>query len=91
MLWTSQGMQMWTFERDKIPRSISNQSTDPDLTEFGSPVANFQGSCDFDTHFHDQQMIFNIDFCGTNAGENFQTNGCQMVSSLLSIRSRIDL
>lgn len=79
MLWTSSGMQMWSFERDSIPASISNRSAAPLLSEFGAPVANFQGSCDFDAHFVNQQMIFNTDFCGSNAGETFQTNGCPMV------------
>ena len=80
MLWTSQGMEMWTFERDAIPPSISNRSVTPLLAEFGAPVANFQGSCNFDAHFRDQQMIFNTDFCGSNAGNTFQMHGCPMVS-----------
>ena len=80
MLWTSQGMEMWTFERDAIPPSISNRSATPLLAEFGAPVANFQGSCNFDAHFRDQQMIFNTDFCGSNAGNTFQMHGCPMVS-----------
>jgi hypothetical protein len=84
MLWTSQGMQMWTFDRSKVPPSIKNRSSTPVLSEFGPPVANFQGSCDFDAHFFDHQMIFNTDFCGSNAGETFQMHGCPMVSSRLS-------
>jgi hypothetical protein len=84
MLWTSSGMQMWSFERDAIPPSISNRSTTPLLTEFGAPVANFQGSCDFDAHFTNQQMIFNTDFCGSNSGDTFQMHGCPMVSSVCS-------
>ena len=80
MLWTSQCMQMWTFERSAIPPSVSNRSATPLLTEFGAPVANFQGSCNFDAHFFDQQMIFNTDFCGSNAGNTFQMHGCPMVS-----------
>jgi hypothetical protein len=80
MLWTSQGMQMWTFGRNAVPPSIKNRSSTPVLAEFGAPVANFQGSCDFDAHFLNHQMIFNIDFCGSNAGETFQMHGCPMVS-----------
>jgi hypothetical protein len=81
MLWTSSGMQMWSFERNDIPPSISNRSSTPILSEFGAPVANFQGSCDFDMHFTNQQMIFNTDFCGSNAGDTFQMHGCPMVSN----------
>ena len=80
MLWTSQGIGMWSFERNAIPPSISNRSATPLLAEFGAPVANFQGSCNFDAHFFDQQMIFNTDFCGSNAGNTFQMHGCPMVS-----------
>jgi hypothetical protein len=80
MLWTSQGMEMWSFERNAIPPSISNKPATPLLAEFGAPVANFQGSCNFDAHFFDQQMIFNTDFCGSNAGNTFQMHGCPMVS-----------
>jgi hypothetical protein len=80
MLWTSQGMQMWTFDRSRVPPSIKNRSLTPVLSEFGPPVANFQGSCDFDAHFFNHQMIFNTDFCGSNAGETFQMHGCPMVS-----------
>ena len=80
MLWTSQGMQMWTFERGRIPPSITNRLVTPVLADFGPPVANFQGSCNFDARFSSQQMIFNIDFCGSNAGETFQMHGCPMVS-----------
>lgn len=75
-------MQMWTFHRNEIPPSIKSKTKAPLLSEFGVPVANFQGSCDFDAHFHDQQMIFNTDFCGSNAGETFQMHGCPMVSDL---------
>lgn len=87
MLWTSQGMQMWTFERSKIPPSISNKRATPLLREFGAPIANFQGSCDFDAHFFDHQMIFNTDFCGSNAGETFEMHGCPMAEGKKSWES----
>lgn len=87
MLWTSLGMQMWTFECSKIPPSISNKRATPLLREFGAPTANFQGSCDFDAHFFDHQMIFNTDFCGSNAGETFEMHGCPMVEGRKSWES----
>lgn len=37
----------------------------PNPDEFGTPVANFEGSCNIDEHFSNMQLIFNIDFCGT--------------------------
>lgn len=90
MLWTSQGMQMWTFEREAIPPSISDKTLTPLLSEFGAPVANFQGSCDFDAHFFNHQMIFNTDFCGSFAGETFQMHGCPMVSLPGIRRARVE-
>ncbi|KAM0723771.1 hypothetical protein Q7P37_000761 [Cladosporium fusiforme] len=80
MLWTSGGMKMWTFQRNAIPASLKNKKKAPLLSEFGAPVANFQGSCDFDAHFNYQMMIFNTDFCGSNAGNTFQMHGCPMAT-----------
>lgn len=80
MLWDSDGIQIWAFPRSAIPPSISKAGT-PDIGQFGVPAASFQGSCDFDTHFPAQQLIFNTDFCGSNAGNTFQKDGCPMVSS----------
>nr|OQO30021.1 hypothetical protein B0A51_01919 [Rachicladosporium sp. CCFEE 5018] len=81
MLRTAEGIQMWSWPRNSVPEFIAggkNTSLAPDLREFGTPTANFQGTCDFDAHFGEQQLIFNIDFCGSNAGQTFAIDGCPM-------------
>ena len=83
MLWTADGIQVWHFARQNIPASLQQgaESAMPDINEFGTPLANFQGSCDFDAHFSNLQMIFDIDFCGSFAGPTWQMDGCPMTGT----------
>lgn len=46
--WTSAYVRVWFFARDNIPASVTEGT--PDVSQFGLPMANFQGSCDIDTH-----------------------------------------
>ncbi|GIZ39870.1 hypothetical protein CKM354_000323600 [Cercospora kikuchii] len=56
-----------------IPPAVLALNPNPD--EFGTPVANFEGSCNIDEHFSNMQLIFNIAFCGTKwAGPTFNSN-----------------
>lgn len=64
--WTSAYVRVWFFGRENIPSSITSGS--PDVSEFGLPMANFQGSCDIDSHFKNHSIIINTDFCGAWAG-----------------------
>jgi hypothetical protein len=64
--WTSAYVRVWFFPRQNIPASITRGS--PDISEFGLPMANFQGSCDIDSHFANNSIIINTDFCGAWAG-----------------------
>ena len=64
--WTSAYVRVWFFARDSIPASVSEGT--PDVSQFGLPMANFQGSCDIDTHFANHSIIINTDFCGAWAG-----------------------
>lgn len=77
MEWTSTTIRIWFFPRHSIPASILAGS--PDTALFGLPSANFQGSCDIDAHFYNMSLIFNIDFCGSYAGNVWQANGCPML------------
>lgn len=78
MEWTSSNIQVWFFPRDSIPAGVT--ATNPDPSTFGEPVANIAGSCDIDTHFWDHAMVFDTTFCGSWAGNVFQTDGCPMTS-----------
>ncbi|KAI9875363.1 MAG: hypothetical protein M1830_008581 [Pleopsidium flavum] len=53
--WTSDAIKIWFFPRGSIPASI--RAGVPDTTTFGTPAANFQGSCDINSHFADQQIV----------------------------------
>jgi hypothetical protein len=64
--WTSAFVRVWFFGRNEIPSSVTGGS--PNVTEFGLPMANFQGSCNIDTHFANHSIIINTDFCGAWAG-----------------------
>lgn len=63
--WTSRYIQIWYFPRNAIPSSIS--SGHPNVTQFGKPMALFQG-CDIEAHFGNMSIIINTDFCGAWAG-----------------------
>ena len=77
MEWTSTAIQIWFFSRNAIPPSITSGMPDP--STFGVPMANFQGSCNIDAHFYDHNLVFDITFCGTYAGETWQVDGCPLL------------
>lgn len=78
MEWTSAAIKVWFFPRDSIPSSITSGS--PDVSDFGSPVANMAGGCDIDTHFSQHSIIFDNTFCGSWGGNVFESQGCPMTS-----------
>lgn len=79
MEWTSTAIRIWFFPRTAIPASIT--SGEPDIENFGIPMANFEGNCEMDVHFFNHSLVFNIDFCGQYAGNVWQTNGCPMLEA----------
>lgn len=80
MEWTSQWIRVWFFPRSDVPSSIATSF--PDISEFGIPMANFQGGCNIDNHFRNHTIIFDITFCGDWAGPTFgRYEGCPMTSN----------
>lgn len=81
MEWTSNSTRLWFFTRDQVPSSISEADDiiGPDPTTFGTPEANFQGSCDIDSHFVNHQLVFDITFCGSWAGNTWAGSGCPLL------------
>ena len=65
--WTSDAISIWFFPRTAIPSDISSGSPNPD--NWGLPMAQFAGGCNIDEHFKDQQIVFDITFCGQWAGQ----------------------
>ncbi|CRG83403.1 hypothetical protein PISL3812_00754 [Talaromyces islandicus] len=74
--WTSKFIKIWSFPRDSIPASIT--AGKPDSAEFGTPMGNFQGSCNVGDEFQAQRIIINTDFCGDWAGGVFGSSGCPL-------------
>ena len=78
VLWTSASIDIWFFPRYAIPWSISAGTPNPGL-DWGAPTAVFSGTtCPIDTMFYDMSIIFDTTFCGSWAGNVYQSQGCPM-------------
>lgn len=80
--WNSNGIKMWFFWRNSIPRDI--QIGQPNPSSWGKPYANFQfGSNCPSSHFYNHQIIINLTFCGTWAGDSWvwKNTGCGQYAS----------
>ena len=55
MEWTSNYIRMWSFAPASIPDSIITGN--PDVSTFGTPSANMEGSCDIDQHFSEHVLV----------------------------------
>ncbi|CAG8150962.1 unnamed protein product [Penicillium salamii] len=72
--WTAEYLKIWHFPRNSIPASI--KSGKPDVTQFGTPMALVEESCDVANAFKSQSFIFDTTFCGDWAGGVFGDSGC---------------
>ena len=73
MQWTSDYIKVWFFQRGSIPSDIEAGAPTPDA--WGLPTSNFQGDCNLDANFINQQIVFDVTFCGDWAG-NTWNNSC---------------
>ncbi|KAF7876518.1 hypothetical protein EAF04_001608 [Stromatinia cepivora] len=62
MEWTSSYIRVYFFPAGTAPADINGQNPDP--SKWGTPVANFQGDCDIDSHFRENRLVFDTTFCG---------------------------
>lgn len=53
--WTSTDINIWFFPRGTTPADVTNG--DPDPSSWKEPVAQYQGGCDIDSHFQNQQIV----------------------------------
>jgi len=83
--WQDDGIKIWFFPRGSAPNSLA--TSEPDTTEFGTPVASFQGDCDMEKRFMDQRFIFTNTFCGDWAGIVYEQSGCPMYDGLCGMAS----
>ncbi|KAJ5925311.1 hypothetical protein N7454_007950 [Penicillium verhagenii] len=79
MEWTEEFLKIWFFPRHSIPPSLS--SGEPDVTEFGIPMALVQEGCDVANSFKEQSFVFDVTFCGDWAGGVFGESGCPMTNA----------
>lgn len=61
------GVNIWFWSRADIPQSVSNASGTIDTSSWGTPSASFT-TCDISNYFGPQQVVFDITFCGQEAG-----------------------
>ncbi|KAF2168670.1 glycoside hydrolase family 16 protein [Zasmidium cellare ATCC 36951] len=66
MQWTGSNIKIWYFPRNAVPSDISSGKPNPG--GWGQPQANFAG-CDFSSYMKNQNIIFDITFCGDWAGQ----------------------
>ncbi|EXJ94023.1 endo-1,3(4)-beta-glucanase [Capronia coronata CBS 617.96] len=64
--WTSDAVNIWYFPRSGIPADITAGTPDP--TGWGLPQGQFAGGCDIDSKIQNQQLVFDVTFCGDWAG-----------------------
>ncbi|KAK5072684.1 hypothetical protein LTS08_004876 [Lithohypha guttulata] len=70
--WTSNAISIWYFPRNSIPSDINSS---PDPSTWGIPLASFTStSCDIDSNFKNQQIVFDTTFCGDWAGNVWSTD-----------------
>lgn len=68
MEWTSESISVWFFPRHSIPNDVT--SSRPDPTTWSRPLTRFIGGngCNIDSHFSDNNIVFDTTFCGDWAG-----------------------
>ena len=74
MEWKSQSIKIWFWPRGQAPADIA--SGNPNPSSWNSPQAVFQGDCNIDDHFRDNNIIFDTTFCGSWAGNVWSGSSC---------------
>lgn len=68
MEWTSEYIKMWSWHPQQVPSGVVSGSPDP--STWGTPgLLASSALCDIDRAFRNQSIMFNIDLCGTTAGD----------------------
>ncbi|KAL9582854.1 MAG: hypothetical protein Q9203_005318, partial [Teloschistes exilis] len=72
--WTSDGMNVWGWSGGGAPSDATGNSPDP--SGWGNPTGSFpsSSSCNVDTYFKNQQIVFDTTFCGVWAGDSWPSD-----------------
>jgi hypothetical protein len=74
MQWDGTGIRVWYFSRNTIPADALYG--DPDPSQWPAPSAAFTGnSCDWNERFKNNKVVINLDFCGSWAGNAWESSG----------------
>lgn len=69
MEWTESAIKIWSWLPSAVPADITDGTPDPSSSAWGNPTLLVeQTNCDLSKSFANQQLVFNIDFCGDTAG-----------------------
>lgn len=69
MEWTDSAIKVWSWLPSAVPSDITAGTPDPSSSAWGNPTLLVeQTNCDLSKSFGNQQLVFNIDFCGDTAG-----------------------
>ncbi|KAB8293082.1 hypothetical protein EYC80_007441 [Monilinia laxa] len=71
--WTSSHIRIYFFPAGSAPADINGPNPDP--SKWGTPVSNFEGSCDIDSHFKENKLVFDTTFCGDWANAVWSSDG----------------
>jgi hypothetical protein len=84
MEWTDEAISIWFFQRGAIPSNVLSSSPSPDYT-WGKPLSQFTGCCDIPEFFSDNQIVFDVTFCGDWAGSVWSSDStCSALSGSCS-------
>ncbi|KAI4730806.1 endo-1,3(4)-beta-glucanase [Aureobasidium sp. EXF-10728] len=80
MEWTDEAISIWFFQRGAIPANVLSANPSPDST-WGKPLSQFTGCCDIPEFFSDNQIVFDVTFCGDWAGSVWSSDStCSALS-----------
>jgi hypothetical protein len=81
MEWTSTAIKVYFFTRSAIPADITSGTPNP--ASWGAPMASFTGGsgCNIDSHFVQQNIVFDTTFCGQWAGAVWGSSTCSSLAS----------
>ncbi|OKL59684.1 hypothetical protein UA08_05268 [Talaromyces atroroseus] len=79
MEWTDDYIQIFWWIADDVPSDITSGSPDP--SGWGTPAAYFAGDCDISSHFKENNIVFDITFCGDWAGSVWSSGSCASYAS----------